>query len=101
LPTHRPTTIDPQSTGEPATQAADGTRPDRCIDLVAEHGLARGLSAVLPFNHAERAFLDLLLEKGEIDATILTSDRPLQERIRAQPLLEWKALNVRRYKGLS
>ena len=60
----------------------------------------RGLSAVLPFNHAERAFLDLLLEKGEVDATILTSDRSLQERIQAQPLLEWKALNVRRHKGL-
>ena len=60
----------------------------------------RGLSAVLPFNHAERAFLDLLLEKGEIDATILTSDIALQERIQAQPLLEWKALNVRRHKGL-
>ena len=61
----------------------------------------RGLSAVLPFNHAERAFLDLLLEKGEIDATLLTTDRPLQKRIQAQPLLAWKALNVRRYKGLS
>ena len=61
----------------------------------------RGLSAVLPFNHAERAFLDLLLEKGEIDATLLTTDRPLQNGIQAQPLLEWKALNVRRYKGLS
>ena len=61
----------------------------------------RGLSAVLPFKDAERAFLDLLLEKGEIDAKILTSDRSLQERIHAQPLLEWKALNVRRHKGLS
>lgn len=36
-----------------------------------------------------------------IDATILTSDKSLQERIQAQPLLEWKARNVRRYKGLS
>lgn len=61
----------------------------------------QGLSAVLPFKEAERAFLDLLLEKGEIDATILTCDKSLQERIQAQPLLEWKALNVRRYKGLS
>ena len=61
----------------------------------------RGLSAVLPFKDAERAFLDLLLETGEIDATILTSDRSLQKRIQAQPLLEWKALNVRRHKGLS
>ena len=29
----------------------------------------RGLSAVLPFKDAERAFLDLLLEQGKIDAT--------------------------------
>ena len=55
----------------------------------------------MPFKDAERAFLDLLLEQGKIDATILTSDRSLQERIQAQPLLEWKALNVRRHKGLS
>ena len=35
----------------------------------------RGLSAVFPFNDAERPFLDLLLENGEINATILTLDR--------------------------
>ena len=56
---------------------------------------------MLPLTAAERAFLDLLLEKGEIDATILTSDTALQQRIHAQPLLAWKALNVRRYQGLS
>ena len=60
----------------------------------------RSLSAFLPFTDAERAFLDLLLDKGEIDATILTSDTSLQKRIQVQPLLEWKALNVRRHKGL-
>ena len=59
------------------------------------------LSAILPFTDTERAFLDLLLNEGEIDATILTSDVSLQERIQAQPLLEWKALNVRRHKRLS
>ena len=61
----------------------------------------RALSIVLPFTDAERAFLDLLLDRGEVDASILTSDTTLQERIQSQPLLEWKALNVRRYKGLS
>lgn len=61
----------------------------------------RSLSALLPFTDAEQAFLDLLLDKGEIDATILTSDASLQKRIQAQPLLEWKALNVRSYKGLT
>ena len=61
----------------------------------------KALSALLPFNDSERAFLDLLLDEGEIDATILTSNTTLQERIQAQPLLEWKARNVRRHKGLS
>ena len=60
-----------------------------------------GLSAVVPFSDAEREFLDLLLDRGEIDSTILTSDTTLQKRIQGQPLLEWKAINVRRHKGLS
>ncbi len=60
-----------------------------------------GLSMVLPFNDAERQFLDLLLDRGEIDSTILTADKALQKCIQQQPLLEWKALNDRQYKGLS
>lgn len=60
-----------------------------------------GLSAVLPFTDAERTFLDLLLDKGVVDSTMLTADGALQQRIQMQPLLEWKALNVRRRKGLS
>lgn len=59
------------------------------------------LSAVLPFTDAERAFLDLLLDRGVIDPTLLTADASLQRRIHSQPLLQWKALNVRRHKGLS
>ena len=58
------------------------------------------LSVVLPLNEAELAFLDLLLDEGKIDATILTRDLDLQQRIQAQPGLEWKAQNVRRYRGL-
>jgi predicted nucleotidyltransferase component of viral defense system len=61
----------------------------------------KALSAVLPFTDSEQEFLNLLLDKGKIDSTILTTDTKLQERIQKQPLLEWKALNVRRYKGLS
>ncbi len=60
-----------------------------------------GLGMVLPFNDAEREFLDLLLDKGEIDSSILTADETLQERIGQQPLLEWKALNVRQHKEIS
>lgn len=57
-----------------------------------------GLSAVLPFTDNERAFLDLLLDRGIVDAKVLTSDAVLQQQIQKQPLLAWKALNVRRYR---
>lgn len=58
----------------------------------------RALSAVLPLTDREREFLDLLLDKGEINASLLTCDTSLQQRIHNQPLLQWKALNVRRHK---
>lgn len=61
----------------------------------------KALSVVLPFNDAEQEFLNLLLDKGEIDATLLTKDIALQNRIQQQPLLAWKALNVRQHKGLT
>jgi len=56
------------------------------------------LSVVLPFTQSERTFLDRLLDRGEIDPTLLTTDPSLQRRIQSQPLLEWKALNVRNFK---
>ena len=58
------------------------------------------LSALLPFNEAERAFLDRLLDHGEIDGALLTPDEALRRRIDAQPWLEWKAQNVRQHQGL-
>jgi predicted nucleotidyltransferase component of viral defense system len=60
----------------------------------------QAMSAVLPFTDRELEFLDLLLDKGEIDSTILTADVMLQNRIQRQPSLEWKAFNVRKHKGL-
>ncbi|WP_045222600.1 nucleotidyl transferase AbiEii/AbiGii toxin family protein [Desulfonatronum thioautotrophicum] len=57
-----------------------------------------GLSAVLPFTDSERMFLGLLLDQGLIDSTLLTADESLQRRIQCQPLLQWKALNVRHHK---
>ena len=54
----------------------------------------------MPLVDNERSFLDDLLERGRVDATLLTSDTGLQDRIRRQPLLRWKALNVRRHKGI-
>ena len=57
------------------------------------------LSVVLPLKDSEKEFLKLLLDEGEIVPSLLTSDHDLQERISRHPLLEWKALNVREYKG--
>ncbi len=54
------------------------------------------LETVLPLNDPEREFLDLV-GKG-IDASALTPDKALQKRIQSQPLLQWKALNVKRQK---
>lgn len=61
----------------------------------------QALTAVLPFSETEMEFLNLLLEKGEIDPSLLTTDIELQDRISRHPLLEWKAINVRQYKGRS
>lgn len=66
------------------------------LDLVRD--CREGLSAVLPLTDSERRFLDLLLDRGEINPSLLTADESLQRRIQSQPLLEWKALNVRRHK---
>ena len=57
------------------------------------------LSVVLPFSDSEKEFLNLLLDKGEIVSSLLTSDPELQECISRHPLLESKALNVREHKG--
>lgn len=64
-------------------------------------GCRDGLSMVLPFTDSELKFLDLLLDQGVIDPTFLTEDKALQLRMQNQPLLEWKAINVRRHKKLS
>jgi predicted nucleotidyltransferase component of viral defense system len=70
-----------------------GQDADWAARLVAE--CRAGLSAVLPFTAAERAFLDRLLDRGEVAPELLTRDAQLVERIRANPGLQWKALNVR------
>lgn len=57
------------------------------------------LACVLPFTGAEMEFLDRLLDHGEIEPWLLTQDKALVERIRRHPMLQWKALNVRGYKG--
>ena len=54
---------------------------------------------MLPFTDSETEFLNLLLDKGEIAPSLLTYDKDLQRRLSQHPLLEWKSVNVREYKG--
>lgn len=58
----------------------------------------KALSAVLPLKDIEIQFLNRLLDDGEITASLLTSDNTLIRKIKKQPLLEWKAFNVKEYK---
>jgi hypothetical protein len=57
--------------------------------------------ALLAWRKSEREFLDLLMERGEVVSDLLTADPSIRERVAAQPMLQWKALHVRRHRGLS
>jgi predicted nucleotidyltransferase component of viral defense system len=56
------------------------------------------LAGLLPFTVNEMEFLNLVLDKGEINPELLTADEDLQDRIGRHPLLEWKAVNVREFR---
>jgi predicted nucleotidyltransferase component of viral defense system len=58
------------------------------------------LKVALPFSEAEREFLNRLLDRGEIDPSLLTSDEDLAQCIKNHPSIEWKAMNVRQYKKI-
>ena len=56
------------------------------------------IDSVLPFTQAEIAFLDSVLDYGEIRPEFLTGDTEMIERISCNPALQWKTLNVRQHK---
>jgi predicted nucleotidyltransferase component of viral defense system len=56
------------------------------------------LSHLLPFNKNEKKFFDLLLDEGEIESSLITSDTELQKKINFHPGLLWKAQNVKQFK---
>jgi len=56
------------------------------------------LSHLLPFTENENAFLDRLLDAGEIEPSLITSDTEMQKKISLHPGLLWKAHNVREFK---
>jgi predicted nucleotidyltransferase component of viral defense system len=76
-----------------AKQIAEWTR--RVVEECKDH-----LSMVLPLEAQEREFLDALNDRGEIVPELLTEDARLRDLIRTHPALLWKALNVRKHRGL-
>jgi predicted nucleotidyltransferase component of viral defense system len=71
---------------------------DWAAQLVTE--TRKGLERVLPLSEHELQFLDRLLEHAEIQPELLSKDPLAKEIIRQQPMLHWKALNVRKHKNL-
>jgi len=78
----------------------DSRRALREFGSRVENECREKLSVLLPFSSEERNFLDLLLDRGKIEPGLLTGNVCLQTKILSQPLLKWKARNVRQYKGL-
>jgi predicted nucleotidyltransferase component of viral defense system len=58
------------------------------------------LSAVLPLTRDEREFIERLNESGEIAAELLTDAAAMRKTIQEHPALRWKAMNVRKHRGL-
>jgi len=49
------------------------------------------LKILFPLSDSEKAFLEGLFDRGTIEATLITQDRNLIEKINSHPLLKWKA----------
>ena len=62
--------------------------------------LAGVASQLVAWSGGERAFMDALTDRGELQPERLTEDLVLQQRIGAQPMLQWKQRNVREHLGL-
>lgn len=58
------------------------------------------LAAVLPLSGNETEFLDRVMDRGEIVPSLLTTETEMMDIIALQPMLQWKAQNVRQHKGL-
>ena len=55
------------------------------------------ISAIFPFTECEIEFLNAVLDRGEIKPELITTDVAFQKRISKHPMLQWKAVNVRKH----
>ena len=85
---------------EPLLRPDPGAGRPWVADVAAwiESTLSPALDRLLDWSAGERRFLDRLLDDGAIDAEALHDDPAVQERIRKQPMLAWKARHVREHK---
>ena len=77
--------------------AGGGTRAHDLAAWVCNR-VPRAVDSALAWSVGERRFLDRLLDYGEIDPLALHDDPAVQDRIRKQPMLVWKAAHVRAHK---
>ncbi|OAI49225.1 hypothetical protein AYO45_00570 [Gammaproteobacteria bacterium SCGC AG-212-F23] len=56
------------------------------------------IATILPFRNHEKEFLDLLLDKGQIEPSLLTPDIEMQNKILKHPGLLWKAQHAKKFK---
>jgi predicted nucleotidyltransferase component of viral defense system len=78
---------------------ADGSASDtsELLDWIGNEQKP-AVKRLLDWSTAEQCFLDRLHDEGVVDAEVLNPDPVIQERIRLQPMLQWKALNVRDFR---
>lgn len=70
--------------------------PEQVSERIREQ-LTGVVDRLLHWSERERAFLDRLHDEGVVEAALLHPDPAVRERIRNQPMLQWKAQNVRNH----
>jgi predicted nucleotidyltransferase component of viral defense system len=74
-----------------------GGNPERIAARLNEV-CAGAIERLLAWTDREREFIDHLCDEGEIAAELIADDPDVQSLVRDQPLLQWKAQNVREFK---
>ena len=73
--------------------------PERWASRLVEE-CRQALPIVLPFTKNECEFLNRILDHGELEPSSITNDEKMVNLIRNHPGLHWKALNVRKFRGI-
>lgn len=77
---------------------ADGSSPAAGLLDWIRHEQGTVVAGLLDWSEGERLFLDRLHDEGVIEPGLLHSELEVRERIRSQPILQWKALNARKFR---